>query len=391
MKRSRRVPSAGGALLTAGLLAAVLLGGCRADEPGQDGSLEAGRTAAATSQAAMTTQPETSVPSGTQPAATATARVTARTTANAAAKPRTDPKPTEGNTMTNAATQNKTQAPATTTRPKPRPTLAGPNGKEAFTNLTFDNGGGKCGDADGPAYMVYSKVGYRKASMDILLSGVEMNVFRESDLLPLTAYIFLGVDVYDEGGAWINCFDAGLGYHTGKQKWTLFHNIYDVPLTQNKWYMSSKYLDETHDYRIVLDTSQNAGWAALTVYDLTEGGREHDSVIFQTKGTKTDGSNTAFLQDYALDFPDNVKYNTSGRPVKNNWQEITLYNTDENVYMRNIQIVNATLDGQPWTAEKTLNRAVWPDCTMGKIDYPVVRVSRAAYDTQLRIDFDMNR
>ena len=94
------------------------------------------------------------------------------------------------------------------------------------------------GDADGPAYCVYSKIGYNRASIDILLSELRHNLYRESDMLPLTAYIFLGVDIYDANGQWVNCFDAGLGFHNGKQKWTLFHNILKVPPTQDKWYMS---------------------------------------------------------------------------------------------------------------------------------------------------------
>ncbi len=70
---------------------------------------------------------------------------------------------------------------------------------------------------------------------------------------------------------------------------------------------------------------------------------------------------------------------------------IGLYNTDENIYMKNLRIVGATLNGRPWTQEHTANRAVWPDCTQKKIQYPVVRLSRASFDTELQLDFDMNR
>ena len=44
------------------------------------------------------------------------------------------------------------------------------NGTETFSNLTLANGSNKMGDADWPAYCVYSKKGYNKASMDIELS-----------------------------------------------------------------------------------------------------------------------------------------------------------------------------------------------------------------------------
>lgn len=388
MKRYPAHPKAGSALLAAGALLFALLSGCTSDVP-EDGEPQSGR--------GTTSAAETIVPTATDPAdptdrtvSVTTHTATRPTTTRRPTAARTSARTTSGKSVIYVPTMEKTQA-TTTTRSRPRPTLAGPSGSESFTNLTYDNAGGKMGDNDGPAYCAYSKIGYNSASLDILLSELQMNVFRESDLLPLTAYIFLGMDVYDDNGAWINCFDAGLGYNTGKQKWVLFFNIYDAPPTQNKWYMSGKYLDDTHDYRITLDTDKDPGWATLAVYDLTDGGREYDSVTFQTRGTKTDGSNTAFYQDYALDFPDNVKYNTSGKPVKNNWQEITLYNTDENVYMKNLKIVGAKLNGEPWTAEKTQNRAVWPDCSMSKINYPVVRVSHASFDTELQIDFDMNR
>ena len=243
-----------------------------------------------------------------------------------------------------ATTKEPTTTTSTAPKPGPRPTFAGPQGTQSFTNLTYNNAGGKMGDADGPAYCVYSQIGYNQASIDILLSELRHNLYRESDQLPLTAYLFLGVDVYDENGRFVNCFDAGLGFHTGKQKWVLFHNILKASPLQEKWYMSAKYLDDTHDYRLVLDTSQEDEWASLILYDLTAGGVEYDRDTFRTMYTRRDGSNTAFYQDYAIDFPEEVKYGTDKQP-STSWPEITLYNTDEGIYMKNLRVVGATLGG----------------------------------------------
>lgn len=295
-------------------------------------------------------------------------------------------------------TFQKTQATAkpTTTRTTlksttaSRPTFQGPQGTESLTNLTHNNNGGKMGDADGPAYCVYSNKGYNCASIDILLSKIDMNLARKSDGEYLTAYLFLGADIFDDNGNFVNCFDAGIGYNIYKKKWVLFFNILEADFHQPRWYTSNTLLDETHDYRLKVDTSKQDGWALVTLEDLTLGGVEVDSAAFETLYSRKDGSNTLYLQDYALDYPDRVKFDTSGNP-SNSWSEITLYNTDQNIYLRNVQIVNATLNGKPWTAEKTRNRSVWPDCTMTWMSYPVVRVSHAAFDTELQIDLDMNQ
>jgi hypothetical protein len=94
-----------------------------------------------------------------------------------------------------------------------------------FTNLTYDNGSGRMADTDGPAYVVYSKKGCNKATADILLSGVELNNVRKNNNRFVNAYIFLGIDVYDSDGNWINCADTGLCYSGRNGFWHLFYNI----------------------------------------------------------------------------------------------------------------------------------------------------------------------
>ena len=46
------------------------------------------------------------------------------------------------------------------------------------TNLGFNNSGKYVGDNDGPAYVVYSKIGYKKASYEFLLSQAKINMRR---------------------------------------------------------------------------------------------------------------------------------------------------------------------------------------------------------------------
>ena len=64
---------------------------------------------------------------------------------------------------------------------------------------------------------------------------------------------------------------------------------------------------------------------------------------------------------------------------------------DEGAYMKDLCICGCTLDGQPWTAEMTRNRSVWPDRTMTWIDAPIVQVTCPARDMAWRIDFVLDR
>lgn len=262
---------------------------------------------------------------------------------------------------------------------------------EHFSNLTYDNAGQKMGDCDGPAFCVYSHKGYSRASMDVLLSRLRLCTRRRSDGLPLTAYIFLGVDSFDDRDVFVNCFDAGLAYDNDRCRWVLFYNVLRTVPPHEKWYTSAVCLEDTHDYRLVLDTSGEDGFAELAAYDLSLGGQKADSVRFYTKDTRRDGSNTVYYQNYAMDFPDYIKYTPDGRPSEDDWPQITLYNMDEGAYMKDLCICGCTLDGQPWTAEMTRNRSVWPDRTMTWIDAPIVQVACPARDMAWRIDFVLDR
>ena len=55
-----------------------------------------------------------------------------------------------------------------------------------------------------------------------------------------------------------------------------------------------------------------------------------------------DGSNTAFYMNFAIDSGTDLQYDRSGNPT-DDWEEIILYSTDDNIYMQNILISNAAL------------------------------------------------
>lgn len=267
-------------------------------------------------------------------------------------------------------------------------------GTESFNNLTMRNGEDRMGDGDGPAYCVYSNRGYNGASFDVELSQLELNLSRNDDAGHVNAYIFIGADVYHpEDNYWVNCADAGL-CNMG-DGWHLFYNLYSVadPDKTLTWYESDKILPSDHDYRLTLDTSSYDGRATLIVYDLTEDKRT-DRAGFQLRHAKSDGSNTAFLADFALDYPDDLKKDRSGND-SDDPTEITLYNTDRGIYMKNLRVSGAALlkDGESldWTAERTQNRGIWPDADITAIDYACTSVRNAISNTEYIVDIDMNR
>ena len=196
---------------------------------------------------------------------------------------------------------------------------------DARTNLGFKNSGKYTGDNDGPAYVAYSKIGYNKASFDFCLSKAKINMSRKSDGRWTNSYIFLGVDVYDEKQEFLNCIDAGFCYAGGSKDWHLFYNL----LTTSKkdsftWYESSVSLDATHDYRLILDCSQKDNTATLTIVDLSDGNKAADTAEFEVWHAKADGSNLSLYQDFAIDFPDDIKKDRAGEPSED-WEEIILH------------------------------------------------------------------
>lgn len=266
-----------------------------------------------------------------------------------------------------------------------------PDGAKVITNLDYTNTG-KMGDNDGPAYCVYSKTGYNKASMDIAIGKIHIHTLR-SDNSFVNAYLFLGCDVYN-GEWWCNCFDAGFCYSGRNPAWHLFYNIYETAAEgEKRWYESSVQLDGTHDYRLILDTSAENEKATVTVWDLTEN-KKADEVTFSVKSMLQNGSNTAYLMDFALDFPENVRKDRAGNNT-DDWGEITLFNTDEDLYMQNILVSNVKIwqsgNEYVWDASRSSHRSLWPDKTVTVVDYACTKVIGDGYDSDFRVDLDMNR
>ena len=370
------------------LAAACLFTGC-ASKGAVSSSAPVSDTAASTS--AVQTQ-QTAETEGT------TAPSSAAATTAGSPSPSTAPAVTAKTTRAKTTAASSTAKPTTTTKPGPRPTLPDPKGTQSINSLTYKNKE-RIGDWGGPAYTVYSKKGYNRASMDVALSDVEINMIRRSDKKTLVGYAFLGMDVWHPtGGYWVNCMDAGLKYDGNSGKWVLFHFIYDVSAAnQQKWYESHKALDPTHDYRISLDCSKSEGWTTLSAYDLTEG-READSVTFQARYAKKDGSNVSFYQDFAIDMPDDLMRDPDGNIYEvdsaisdEGWAGIILYSTNEDVYLRNLKVVNSMLNGQPWTADKTRLRGFSPDSLQPYIGYEVVKVTHANFDNEFQVDIDLKK
>lgn len=265
---------------------------------------------------------------------------------------------------------------------------------KAKTNLGFTNSGRYQGDNDGPAYVVYSKIGYNKASFEFHMSRIKLNMRRKSDQRWTNSYIFLGVDVYDEKQEFLNCIDAGFCYSGDVQNWHLFYNL--LHTTQEKsWYESPVILDETHDYKLILDCSYKNDTARLTIVDITAGNEAVDSAEFEVMHAKKDGSNLSMYQDFAIDFPEDIKKNRAGEYTVDDWEEITLYNTDEGICLNNIVIHDARLYSPKgeyrWSEGRTNDRFMWPSSKFMKIDYACTRIRSQEMNSELILDLDMNR
>ena len=266
-----------------------------------------------------------------------------------------------------------------------------PDGAKVVTNLDYTNTG-KMGDNDGPAYCVYSKVGHNKASMDIAVSKIRINTVRKDGKF-VNAYLFLGCDVY-EGVSWCNCFDAGLCYSGRTPAWHLFYNIYEpAEEGEKKWFESNVKLDAAHDYRLILDTSEESQRATIVIWDITED-KKADEATFSVKKMQKSGANTAYLMDFALDFPADIRKDRSGNST-DDWGEITLFNTDEGLYMQNILVSNVKIGASgkeyEWDETRSSHRSLWPDKTVSVVDYACTKVIGEAYDHDFRVDLDMNR
>lgn len=262
------------------------------------------------------------------------------------------------------------------------------NSTKVITSLDYTNKG-KMGDTDGPAFAVYSNVGYNGASVELDIANMEI-----STVLPdgrfVNGYCFLGTDIFEDD-YWINCVDAGLCWSGKSGGWHLFYNIYETLNEEtNSWYESSKKLPKNGKYRMTFTLTED-NYALLTVEGITNNFK--DSVKVEVKGAKKDGSNTAFLFNAALDYPADTKVDRNGKPSED-WTEITLANSDQGLYLRKLLASDLNLynngNAEAWTENKTAATSIWPDKAVSGFNYAPVEVY--LFDgTEYYINLDMNR
>ncbi|WP_185257060.1 hypothetical protein [Anaerocolumna chitinilytica] len=128
--------------------------------------------------------------------------------------------------------------------------------------------------------------------------------------------------------------------------------------------------------------------------DITENEKIVDTAEFEGMYAKKDSSNLSMYQDYSIDFPDDIKKDRRGEDSADNWEEITLYNTNGDIYLNNILIEDAKLyspEGEyTWTKEGTNDRFMWHHTQYKKIDYACTRIREQKMDSELLLDLDMN-
>ncbi len=264
------------------------------------------------------------------------------------------------------------------------------NARQIIKTLDYENYG-RMGDLDGPAFAVYSKVGYSACSVELDIANMEINGAM-SDGKFVNGYAFLGIDVYDDTGEWVNCTDVGLCWAGADIGWHLFYNIFDTlnPSTSS-WYESPKKLPKNDTYTLKLEIVED-NYALLTV----DGEKTNfkDSVKVEIKGAKKDGRNTAMLFNVAMDFPPDTKIDRNGNYCEDDWVEITMANTDKGACLKNLVATELKLySGEEvfdWTDDRNDAVSIWPDKTYEGMEYSPTEIG--LYDgTKYYINLDMNR
>ena len=266
-------------------------------------------------------------------------------------------------------------------------------GTEEITNLTFANRDKNAmGDQYAPGYCVYSKVGYNKAEMTFELSQADV-CNRGTKNGYVTCYVFLGIDVRNENGYWMNCCDAGLTYGGETSGWHLFWATATDENGNRGWNADSKALNPKHDYKIVLDSSKKDGRVKLSAIDLYDGSIA-DTMEFELWGSKADGSNTSYLTDIAIDWADeNTMVDTNGNPTSiENWVEITKANMGQGIHLKNIRLYDIALykgkKRYEWKKDLTDRRGIWSDKN-DPITTVTTRISHIVEDYEYIVDLDL--
>lgn len=262
--------------------------------------------------------------------------------------------------------------------------------KTIISTLDYTNKG-KMGDTDGPAFAVYSNLGYTGASAALDLANMEINTVLPSGKF-VNGYAFFGIDVYNKTGSWWqNCVDVGLCWSGRNGGWHVFYNMYE-PLNEKTptWYESKVILPKDDIYNMSLTLTED-NYAILTVEGQNSGIR--DEVRVEVKGAYADGRNTAFLFNTALDYPPNTKVDRDGQRCED-FVEITLANSDKGLFLKSFHVEALTLYKRettfPWTNDKSSAVSIWPDKSVAGFDYAPTAVETFE-GTEYVIDLDMNR
>lgn len=260
---------------------------------------------------------------------------------------------------------------------------------KTISTLDYKNPG-RMSDRDGPAFVAYSKTGYTGVSAALDLANTKV-CCALSDGKFVNAYAFLGIDVFGET-EWENCVDVGFCWAGAKGGWHIFYNIFQTLDPETPWWWESDIVlpgDDIYDLKLELIGEEKARF--------TVSGRRtcaFDSVSFELKGAKTDGSNTSCLFNAALDFPPDTKIDRKGNPCEDDWQEIVLANTDKGAYLKNmivseLKLYNGT-SSVAWTDDCSVSIGIWPDKEYTGFDYAPTKVI-CTDGTEYHIDLDMNR
>lgn len=265
-------------------------------------------------------------------------------------------------------------------------------GTEAFTNLTMQNGNDdEMGDQEAPGYCVYSKKGYNAAEFVFELSQAEVNL-AGSNGSRITAYAFLGVNVFNDGGYWMNCCDAGFAYSNESTGWRLFWATATDADGNRGWFDGGKSLNPSHSYKLTLDTSSADGKATLTAYDIDED-KVADMLEFDLYGSKADGSNTSYLTDIAIDWTGDDTFRDSDGNATTDWVKITEANLGSGMYLRNVRIYGCKLtaggESFDWTTDRTANRGIWSDAD-SPITAETTSIHNVTEDMEYIIDLDLS-
>ncbi len=265
------------------------------------------------------------------------------------------------------------------------------NGTETINNLEYVNPG-YMGDDDGPAYCVYSESGYNRSEMVFELSKAELNNIGTNGYSRVNGFVFLGSDVYDEDGEWMNCCDAGVYYSGVNRGWQLFAAVYDNGEGEYQWFDDPHTLNASSDYRLTLDCSKTDGRAKLTVTDVYDETVSY-TLEFPLFGAKADGSRTGFLTNIAIDWAGEETFVDKEGVPTDDWLKVMDSCLGQGIYMKNVRIYGCALYKNgvrtDWDESLTDRRCLTPDSTYEGFEHKVITVKNATNDTEYIIDIDL--